>query len=63
MSDGINVGKKVFNNKKFFVTIEGSSQSIEVPVYAVSLEEAQALAEWTYVPVGFQVIRIRPEVK
>lgn len=63
MSDGINVGKKVFSSKKFFVTIEGSSQSIEVPVYAVDLEEAQALAEWTYIPAGFQVTHIRPEVK
>lgn len=63
MSDGINVGKKVFSSKKFFVTIEGSSQSIEVPVYAVDPEEAQALAEWTYIPAGFKVTRIRQEVK
>ncbi|SOL37505.1 Host RNA polymerase inhibitor [Yersinia phage fPS-59] len=59
----INAGSLVFTEKKFFVTIEGSSQSLEVPVYAVNLEEAQALAEWTYVPAGFEVTRIRPEVK
>lgn len=58
----VNAGSLAVKEKKFFVTIEGSSQSIEVPIYAVSLQEAQELAEWTYVPAGFEVTRIRPEV-
>lgn len=51
------------NDKKYFVTIEGQSQEFEVPVYAVSLDDALEQAEWTYQPAGFQVTRVRPASK
>lgn len=57
-----NKGSLVNRDKKFFVTVEGSSQSFEVPVFAQSLDEALELAEWQYVPAGFAVTRVRPEV-
>lgn len=57
-----NKGSLVVNDKKFFVTIEGSSQSFEVPVFAQDLDTALELAEWQYEPAGFAVTRIRPEV-
>lgn len=57
-----NKGSLVNRDKKFFVTVEGSSQSFEVPVFAQSLDEALELAEWQYVPAGFEVSRVRPEV-
>ncbi len=57
-----NKGSLVNRDKKFFVTVEGSSQSFEVPVFAQSLDEALELAEWQYVPAGFEVTRVRPEV-
>ncbi|WAK44909.1 putative bacterial RNA polymerase inhibitor [Erwinia phage pEa_SNUABM_57] len=57
-----NKGSLVNRDKKFFVTVEGSAQSFEVPVFAQSLDEALELAEWQYVPAGFEVTRVRPEV-
>ncbi|QEQ94735.1 putative bacterial RNA polymerase inhibitor [Erwinia phage pEp_SNUABM_10] len=48
--------------KKFFATVESASQSFEVPVFAETLEEATELAEWQYVPAGFEVTRVRPQV-
>lgn len=53
-------GSLVVTNKKFWVAIESASQSIEVPVYAVSLEEALEFAEWQYGTAGFEVKRVRP---
>lgn len=58
-----NKGSLVSENKKFFVTIETAAESLEVPVYAVSLEEALEVAEFKYIPAGFAVTRVRPEVK
>ena len=55
-------GTLVANEKKFFVTVESAAQSFEVPVFATSLEEATELAEWQYVPAGFAVTRVRPQV-
>lgn len=62
MTTHLNTGSLGVKEKKFFVTIEGSSQSFEVPVFAVSLDEATELAEWSYNPAGFIVTRVRPEV-
>lgn len=56
-------GSLVTTEKKYLVTVESATMSHEVPVYATSLEEATELAEWQYVPAGFAVIRVRPEVK
>lgn len=56
-------GNLVVDDKKFFVTIESASLSHEVPVFATSLEEALELAEWQYIPAGFAVTRVRPDVK
>lgn len=55
-------GSLVAENKKFFVTVETAAESIEVPVYAVSLDEALEIAELKYIPAGFAVTRVRPEV-
>lgn len=60
---GIKTGSIVVKDKKFFATIEGSAESFEVPIYATNLDEALELAEWQYVPAGFAVTRVRPEVK
>ena len=46
---------------KFIATVEGLTQSFDVPVYANSLEHAELLLE-EYVDAGFIVERIRPEV-
>lgn len=48
---------------EYHVTIEGSCQSFEVPIYATNLDEATEIAEATYEEAGFAVTRIRPEVK
>lgn len=61
MSD--NKGSLVATEKKFLVLVESATMSHEVPVYATSLEEATELAEWQYVPAGFAVTRVRPDVK
>lgn len=58
-----NKGSLVADNKKFFVTIETAAESFEVPVYALSLDEALDIAELKYIPAGFAVTRVRPEVK
>ncbi|UCS82755.1 bacterial RNA polymerase inhibitor [Yersinia phage vB_YenP_Rambo] len=55
-----NKGTLAVDNKKFWATVETASQSFEVPIYAVDLEEALELAEWQYVPAGFEVTRVRP---
>lgn len=46
---------------KFIATVEGLTQSFDVPVYAYNLEHAEHLLE-EYVDAGFLVERIRPEV-
>lgn len=56
-------GALVAHDKKFLVTVESAAQSFEVPVMAETIEEAAELAEWTYVPAGFKVGRVRPDVK
>lgn len=56
-------GSLVAENKKYWVTVETAAESLEVPVYAVSLEEALDVAELKYIPAGFAVTRVRPEVK
>ena len=48
--------------QKYLLTIEGNTESFEVPVFARSLEEATLQAEH-YEDAGFVVTRIRPEVK
>ena len=58
-----NKGSLVTTEKKFLVLVESATMSHEVPVYATSLEEATELAEWQYVPAGFAVTRVRPDVK
>lgn len=58
-----NKGSLVTKEKKFLVLVESATMSHEVPVYATSLEEATELAEWQYVPAGFAVTRVRPDVK
>ena len=56
-------GSLVTTEKKYRVQVESATMSHEVPVYATSLEEATELAEWQYVPAGFAVTRVRPDVK
>lgn len=56
-----NAGHAVPVSKKFIVTIENSKESFDVPVMALSLEEAADLAQ-EYVEFGFEVTRIRPQV-
>ena len=56
------VGGLVHQSKKFFVTIENAKESFEVPVFEIDIEDAQAQAV-LYEDVGFEVVRIRPEVK
>lgn len=48
--------------QKYLLTIEGDTESFEIPVFAWSLEEATLQAEH-YEDAGFVVTRIRPEVK
>lgn len=55
-----NKGTMAVDNKKFWATVETAAQSFEVPIYAVDLDEALELAEWQYVPAGFEVTRVRP---
>lgn len=47
--------------KKYIASIEGTNVSTDVPIYATSLEQAEALAS-EYEDAGFIVTRIRPEV-
>jgi hypothetical protein len=56
-------GSLVTFEKKYLVQVESATMSHEVPVYATSIEEATELAEWQYVPAGFAVTRVRPDVK
>lgn len=55
-------GSLTISNKRFYVTIETAAESFEVPVYANSLDEALDEAELKYIPAGFAVTRVRPEV-
>lgn len=55
-------GSMTISNKRFYVTIETAAESFEVPVYAASLDEALDEAELKYIPAGFAVTRVRPEV-
>ena len=56
----VNTGSLSVSNKKFWATVESSEHSFEVPIYAETLDEALELAEWQYVPAGFEVTRVRP---
>lgn len=56
----VNTGSLSVDNKKFWATVESSEHSFEVPIYAETLDEAVELAEWQYVPAGFEVTRVRP---
>ena len=56
----VNTGSLSVDNKKFWATVESSEHSFEVPIYAETLDEALELAEWQYVPAGFEVTRVRP---
>ena len=58
-----NKGYLADTEKKYLVQVESATMSHEVPVYATSLEEATELAEWQYVPAGFAVTRVRPDVR
>ena len=49
-------------DQKYLLTIEGNTESFEVPVFDRSLEEATLQAEH-YEDAEFVVTRIRPEVK
>ncbi|AAP20509.1 RNA polymerase inhibitor [Yersinia phage phiA1122] len=55
-----NTGSLSVDNKKFWATVESFEHSFEVPIYAETLDEAVELAEWQYVPAGFEVTRVRP---
>jgi len=55
-----NTGHATATSKRFYVTIENAKESFEVPVMAMSLEEASDLAQ-EYVEFGFEVTRIRPQ--
>lgn len=59
----INKGHLTFDTKKYWATVESAEHSFEVPVLAVDLDEALELAEWQYVPAGFEVTRVRPDVR
>lgn len=48
--------------QKYLLTMEGNTESFEVPVFARSLEEATLQAEY-YEDAGFVVTRIRSEMK
>ena len=52
----------MYSEQKYLLTIEGNTESFEVPVFARYLEEATLQAEH-YEDAGFIVSRIRPEVK
>lgn len=48
--------------KRFMVTVEIGDNSVELPLYAETLEEALDSAELEYADVG-AVTRVRPVVK
>lgn len=56
-------GSLVTTETKYLVTVESATMSHEVPVYAMSLDEAAQLAEFEYGEAGFAVTRVRPDVK
>lgn len=56
----LNTGSLTVDNKKFWASVQTAEHSYEVPIYAVSLEEAWELAESQYVPAGFEILRVRP---
>ncbi|AZV02349.1 inhibitor of host bacterial RNA polymerase [Pectobacterium phage Q19] len=47
---------------KFWVTLETVHQSLEVPVYAGTLEEALQVAEDEYMELGVCATRVRPDL-
>lgn len=49
--------------KRFIAQVETQTHSFEVPVYAETLDEALEKAEAEYVEAGFEVQRVRPDVK
>ncbi|QFR42357.1 bacterial RNAP inhibitor [Pantoea phage vB_PagP-SK1] len=49
--------------KHFVVEVETQTHTFEVPVYAETIEEAHDKAEAEYVPAGFAVTRVRPNLK
>ncbi|CAK1344548.1 RNA polymerase inhibitor [Klebsiella phage vB_Kpn_K10PH82C1] len=51
----------MYAESKYLLTMEGNTESFEVPVFARSLEEATLQAEH-YEEAGFVVTRIRPAV-
>lgn len=57
-----NMGGLAPKSKKFFVTIESAKETFEVPVFAIDIEDAKAQAV-LYEDAGFEIVRIRPEVK
>lgn len=59
----VNKGRLVSTDKKFFVTLSHVYGSTEVPVYAETIEEAHDLATLKYTGSGFEVARVRPDVK
>lgn len=54
-------GSLVVHTKRYLVTIENAAESLEVPVFATSLENAHEQAEWKYAPVGYEITRVRPD--
>lgn len=59
----LDTGSLRVDNKKFWATVETAAQSFEVPIFALDLDEALEVAEWQYVPAGFEVTRVRPDVR
>ena len=49
------------SNKRYIVSIESSTQTLEVPIYAETLEEADKLATAEYAKWGcYRITRVRP---
>lgn len=49
------------SNKRYIVSIESPAQTLEVPIYAETLEEADKLATAEYAKGGYyKVTRVRP---
>lgn len=59
----MNKGTLVSDSKKYWVTVESAAHSFEVPVFAESLDQALEYAEVQYEDAGFQVVRVRPDVR
>lgn len=49
------------SNKRYIVSIESPTQTLEVPIYAETLEEADKLATAEYAKGGYyRITRVRP---